>query len=147
MNDSLTICPKCNSNACYEIKQNDLTSYLCFGCGYSTTSQQTFSNKKFKIVEVEASMAELHKDLRWIDKNTGYVWYPSTINQSEKGIVFADGNSKDNWRWSAMKSSEILEEEKDKFPKNQKYKIDKKTLKQFDRLDFIDALDHIGYFR
>lgn len=147
MKDKLIICPHCGGNGCYEIEQPDLITWFCIGgCGYTSNSQQTFSNKKFQITEIEASLPELVKDLKFIDKK-GYVWYPSVINQEEKGMVFPDGTSKNNWKWSAMKFVKILEEEKEKYPKNQLYKLDKSSMKQFSPMDFIDAIDYIGFFK
>lgn len=148
-NDSLTICRRCNSNACYEFQQPQLTTWLCMGCGFTTNSEYTFSNKKFKIVDVESSLPELIKDLRFVDEK-GYVWYPTVINQNGKGMVFPDGNNKDNWKWSAVKSIEVNDSEKEKYknPKGgyYKFKSDMESLKQFEQLDFMDGLEYIGYF-
>ena len=50
-------------------------------------------------------------------------------------MVFAEGNSKDNWAWAAVKA--IPDEEKG-------YKTDMTTAKHFVERDFIEALSHIG---
>ena len=64
----------------------------------------------------------------------------------EKGMLFLDGNSKDNWRWAAVNSIEILEEEKAKFPKGQTTKMDMKNIQHFEKEDFMEALDAINFF-
>jgi hypothetical protein len=47
-------------------------------------------------------------------------------------MVFAEGTSKTDWKWAAVKS------------KNSK--PDMTTKKEFDEGDFMEALDYIGYF-
>jgi len=149
MSDKLTICPHCNGNACYEFSQPQLTSWICMGCGYTTNSEYTFSNKKFKIGDVEASLPELIKDLRFIDEK-GYVWYPTVINENGKGMVFPNGTNIKNWKWSGVKSVKIEENEKSKYPNPKggyyEYRSDMDSIQYFDPLDFMDALEYIGYF-
>jgi hypothetical protein len=75
------------------------------------------------------------------------VWtVAQAINFTEKGSVFANGKSKDQWQWSAIKTIQLTEEEKSnpRF-KNQAYKSDSKTLQNFGS-DFIEACDYIGFF-
>jgi hypothetical protein len=88
---------------------------------------------------------ELYKDLMFISEDKK-VWFPSTVTLPNKGMVFLDGNSKDNWRWAAVNSIEILEEEKAKFPKDQTTKMDMKNIKHFEKEDFMEALDAINFF-
>jgi hypothetical protein len=47
-------------------------------------------------------------------------------------MVFAEGKTKDDWKWSAVKAK--------------KGKADMKTKKEFDEHDFMEALDYINYF-
>ncbi len=68
---------------------------------------------------------------------------PSFINVEEKGMVFADGTGRDNWRWAGVKSVPVDKEEKKKF-KNAKYRADMSTIKHFEERDFIEALSYIG---
>ena len=88
---------------------------------------------------------ELYKDLMFVDENKK-VWFPSTITIPNKGMVFVDGTSKETWRWAAVLSVEILEEEKAKFPKEQTHKMDMKNIQYYAQKDFMDALDTIGFF-
>ena len=51
----------------------------------------------------EEVMPELYKDLRFIDyKNQ--VWYPTVVNIEDKGTVFINGTTKENWGWAAVKA-------------------------------------------
>lgn len=150
MSDNLILCRKCGSNACYEFKQPELTTWICFGCGYTTNSKQNLGNKKFKPEDIEISLPELIKDLKFVDEE-GYFWYPSVINQNEKGMVFPDGTSTKDWKWSAIKTVSVADDEKEKFvnPKGgyYLYKSDFGSLQRYDEFDFIEALDYIGYFK
>jgi hypothetical protein len=75
---------------------------------------------------------------------------PATINIVEKGIIFASGNDKENWRWGAAKAIEIPEEEKPKYPNPTNpgtfysHRTDMKTLKHFEQSDYIGALTYLG---
>jgi hypothetical protein len=93
---------------------------------------------------LEAS-PELYKDLMFIDEDKK-AWFPSTVTLPNKGMVFLDGTTKDNWKWAAVNSIEILEEEKAKFPKDQTTKMDMKNIQHFDKEDFMEALDAIKFF-
>jgi hypothetical protein len=142
--DQLKDCPCGGSNACYEQKvDKDLTTWLCFGCGKSSSSvMQQGSAPVLKAIELAP---ELYKDISYTDKD-GQVWFPSTITLPGKGMVFVDGTSKDNWRWAAVRAVEISEEEKNNFPKEQTHKMDMKNIKHFSERDFIEALSEIDFF-
>ena len=142
--ENMTICPRCGGNACYEQEiEGGVKTYFDFGCGFTTS---TLMKKGSKLVEdTLASSPELYKDLMFVDEND-FVWFPSTITVPEKGMVFIDGTSKENWGWAAAKAILITEEEKDKYPKGQQYKMDMKNIQRFAEKDFMDALDVIGFF-
>lgn len=137
------------SDACYEqtFNQNgeDVKTWLCFGSGFSTS---TFMDKDSKLVkETLETSPELYKDLMHTDKDNK-VWFPATITLPKKGMVFADGTSKDDWKWSAVKAIEITEEDRKlkQYPKDQEYRMDMANAKQFDKKDFMDALEVIGFY-
>ena len=137
-------CPHCGGNACYEQQvSKEVSTHFCFGCGYSTSTLM-LEGSKLLTDTLEAS-PELYKDLMFIDENK-QVWFPATVTLPNKGMVFLDGTKKDNWRWAAVKSVEILEEERAKFTKDQTHKMDMKNIQYFDQKDFMDALDHINFF-
>jgi hypothetical protein len=140
--DNLIICPRCTSDACYELKNNDIVFWDCFGCGFQSNSTLTTSNPNLD--DIVSTLPELYKDLRYIDE-MGKCWFPKTVNIPSKGMVFANGKSILDWKWSAVLSVPIDENEKSKFH-NQNYKMDMRTIKDFDERDYIEALDYINYF-
>jgi hypothetical protein len=92
----------------------------------------------------------LYKDLIWKDPETGLMWLPSMVNEPTKGMVFANGPSKEEWGWAAVKAVPVTEEEKEKYPipgkKGQFYefRMDMSTLKMFEERNYIDSLSYIG---
>jgi ribosomal protein L1 len=97
-------------------------------------------------------LPELYKDLFFKDKE-GKIWMPNMVNQPDKGMVFAQGNNKDNWRWTGVKAVPVKEEEKKKYPKPGKkneyyeFRMDMSTAKYFEEKDFMEALEYIGIFQ
>ena len=151
LKDNLTICPCGKSDACYEqdLGANYKVSQ-CYGCGFTTNSQMT-SESQFLEEQLEI-LPELYKDLIFID-DKGYHWMPSAINNPEQGMVYADGKTPEEWKWSAVKAILIPEEDREKYPmpgkegEYYKYKMDTSTLQRFEERDFMEALDYIGAFK
>ena len=143
MIDSIFIdCPCCNKGVCIETKTEYITLWSCQTCGYKSTSRMISGSD---IVEKEhVKYPYLIQDLRKEINNL--VWYPSIVNIETKGMVFPDGTSKDDWKWASMLFVEVPEEEKYLF-KNNTHKSDMSTLKHFDRLAFMDALEYIGFYK
>ena len=142
--EQMITCPHCGGNACYEQQVNEeVKTNFCFGCGFSTSTLMTVNSRL--LTETLDTSPSLYKDLMYTD-DKNQVWFPATVTIPEKGMVFLDGTSKDSWKWAAVKAVEILEEEKSKFPKDQKYKMDTKNTKFFEQRDFMEALDCVGFF-
>jgi hypothetical protein len=146
--DNLTICAKCGSDACYvdEVNQ-DIKTYFCYGCGFQTNSLMKEGDVFFeRQLEV---LPELYKDLLNKDDD-GHIWMPTTVNIPEKGMIFANGPSKDQWSWAAVKAVPVTKEEAEKYPIPSKkgeyysWRMDMTTLKEFNERDFIEALSYIG---
>ena len=127
MIEKLLICPRCESNACSEISNDKLTVWNCFGCGFTSNSTMIKEN----IEQTEVTLPELYKALKFKDAN-GLHWYPNTVILDDKSMVFAEGNSIADWKWSAVQSKDG--------------KADMTTKKEFEERDFMEALDYIGYF-
>tara|TARA_R110001592_G_scaffold171881_2_gene410324 strand:- start:986 stop:1447 length:462 start_codon:yes stop_codon:yes gene_type:complete len=149
--DKLTICPRCGSDACYKQELGaDYEVHQCYGCGFTTNSQMV-SESQFLEEQLEI-LPELYKDLIFID-DKGYHWMPSAINTPEQGMVYADGKTPEEWKWSAVKAMPIPEKDRKKYPipgkeeEYYEYKMDSSTLKQFKERDFMEALDYIGVFK
>ena len=140
MIEKLIECPRCGSNACSEMSDNKITIWLCMGCGFTTNTFMTPENA----VKAEEVIPNLYVDLKFID-DKGLAWYPNSVTLENKSMVFADGTSKDDWKWAAVKSVEIAEKDRDKF-KGEEYRADMTTIKHFEEKDFMDALEYIGYF-
>ncbi len=94
-------------------------------------------------------LPELYKDLVSKDEN-GIMWMPSTVNLPQQGMIFANGPSKSDWGWAAVKAVPVLEEEKEKYPIPSKkgefyeWRMDMTTLQMFPERDFMEALSYIG---
>ena len=146
--DNLIKCAKCGSDACYveEVNQ-DIKTYFCYGCGFQTNS---LIKKDSQFLEEQSKvLPELYKDLFYTDEE-GKIWMPSSVNLPQQGMVFANGSSKEDWGWAAVKAIPVLEEEKTKYPilgKQDEYyewRMDMTTLKMFPERDYMDALSYIN---
>jgi hypothetical protein len=148
MNDQLTTCHRCNSDAAYvqEVNEN-IKNYFCYGCGFISNSLMTRDSDFLK--EQMELLPNLYLELMGEDEY-GKVWMPTIVNVPDKGMVFANGPSASNWKWAAAKSVEVKEEEKIKYPipgkkgEYHKWRTDMTTLKEFEENDFIEALSYIG---
>ena len=142
--DNLGICPRCGSDACYENNLGaDYKIYQCYGCGFTTNTLMT-EDSEFLEEQLEV-LPELYKDLVYVDES-GLNWIPSTINIENKGMIFVQGKSIEDWNWVACPAKELTEEEKSNFPKDATYKMDMKNASYFKERDFIEAMDYIGMF-
>jgi len=140
--DTLKECSRCGSDACYNQEvTKDISIELCYGCGFQSNSVMT-NGSKF-LAEQMAVLPELHKELMDEEEDTGKIWMPTTVNIEDKGMVFADGTSRNNWRWAGVKAVNITEDEIEKY-KGKKYKPDMSTIKHFQERDFMEALSYIG---
>jgi hypothetical protein len=146
--DNLIICPHCSSDACY-VTENSPTvkTYSCFGCGFTTNSLMK-EGEEFYQQQIEV-LPELYKDVMFKDKDD-LIWMPTTINLPQQGMVFYNGTSKENTKWSAVQAVKVTEEEKEKYPIKSKpgeyyeWRMDMTTLQSFEMKDFIEALSYIG---
>lgn len=145
--DNLTICNRCGSDACYvQEVNNEINNYMCYGCGFLTNSLMKQGEQFFE--EQMLTLPDLYKELMGEDEN-GLIWMPNMVNVPNKGMVFANGTSAANWKWSGVKAVPMPEEEKVKFAekgKDYEFKMDMETIQHFDERDFIEALDYIGVF-
>jgi|TARA_R110000822_G_scaffold893_2_gene3871 hypothetical protein len=142
--DNLGICSRCNSDACYEQDLGvNYKVYMCYGCGFTTNTLMT-EGSEFLEEQLEV-LPEIYKDLVYVD-DEGLNWVPSTINVGDKGMIFVQGKSIEDWNWVACSAKELTEEEKPKFPEGTTHKMDMTNSSPFNERDFIDAMDYIGLF-
>ena len=147
--DNLTICPcQRQSDACYmQEVSSEIKNHMCYGCGFVSNSLMR-EGERFYEEQIEI-LPELYKDLFWTDED-GKIWMPSVVNEPTKGMVFANGASSSTWMWGAVKAVPVKDEEKEKYPiPNKKgeyyqFRMDMTTLKNFDKFEFIDALEYIN---
>ena len=96
-------------------------------------------------------LPNLYKELAGEDEE-GLVWIPQTVNIPTKGMVFANGNNYESFKWAGVLAVPVKEEEKEKYPIPHKpgqfyeWRMDMETIKEFEENDFIEALDYIGVF-
>jgi hypothetical protein len=147
--DKIIICPKSGGNLCYETQVTpEITNWMSLSCGYWTNSLMKEGSEFYN--EQMETLPELYKDLAWKDESTELVWLPQTINEPQKGMIFANGTNVKEWKWSAVKAVHVTEEEKYKYPipkqpgKFYEYRMDMTTIQHFDEREFIDALEYIG---
>jgi hypothetical protein len=140
MDDKLVICSHCGSDACWEHTQQRVKIWSCMGCGF-TTNELMIDGSQL-VTETEEVMPELYKDIKFVD-NDKKVWYPTVINIEDKGTIFVNGTTKDNWGWAGIKAVETTDEEKEKL-KGATHKSDPKTLKMFDKKNFDEACHYVG---
>lgn len=141
MEDKLIQCPVCGSQLCYEYDHTQYKQWMCFSCGYGSTSHMV-EGSDF-VTSSKQSLPELIKDLEFIDDNKT-VWYPSVINIPEKGILFPNGHNKFDWKWAVAPLVKISKEEKSRFPKGQTHKVDLKKIEYFDRELYSAALTRLN---
>ena len=142
--DNLGICSRCNSDACYEQDLGvNYKVYMCYGCGFTTNTLMT-EGSEFLEEQLEV-LPEIYKDLVYVD-DEGLNWVPSTISLPEKGMIFIQGKSVNDWTWASCPAKELADEEKSKFPEGTTHKMDMKSVKYFNERNFIEAMDYIGVF-
>jgi len=141
--DNLVICKRCGSNACYEQKiSEEVTTHLCMGCGFTTSTLMTEGSEP--VTSVLETSPELYKALMFKDED-GLHWFPSTMTLPNKGMVFIDGTSKEDWKWAAVNAVPLQEGDK-KVSDDQTHKMDMQNVKHFEEREFMDALEVIGFF-
>jgi len=139
--DNLTICSRCDSDACYVDEVNlEIKTQFCYGCGFQTNSLMK-EGEEFYTQQLDV-LPELYKDLLYTDKNN-QVWMPSAVNIPEQGMVFANGPSGQEWGWAAVKAIELQEGDK-RVREDQTHKMDMNSIQMFGERDFMDALSYIG---
>jgi hypothetical protein len=147
--DKIIMCPKSGGDLCYETQVTpEITNWMSLSCGYWTNSLMKENEDFYN--EQMSSLPELYKDLAWKDELTKLVWLPQTINEPQKGMIFANGTNANEWKWAAVKAIPVTEEDKYKYPipkqpgKFYEWRMDMSTLQHFDEREFIDALEYIG---
>jgi len=142
-------CPKSGGDLCYRTQVSpEVSTYLSLSCGFWTNSLMKEGEEFYE--HQMSTLPELYKDLAWKDEKTEMVWIPNTINQPGLGMVFANGPSKKEWGWAAVKSIKIPEEDRKNYPipgkegEFMEYRMDMDNMQIFHERDYIDALSFVG---
>ena len=142
-------CPKSGGDLCYKVQvAPEIYNYMSLSCGFWTNSFMT-EDHEFYMQQME-TLPELYKDLAWKDPQTGLIWLPNTINNTEQGMIFANGSDVSNWKWAAVKAVKIPKKEQKNHPipgkpgEFMKFKMDMKNMHLFEERDYIEALSYIG---
>jgi len=143
--ESVIDCPICyDTDACFEDTQEKFKSYMCFNCGFMSSTYYTKDNSDM----VEGS-SKLVDDLKFFDKERKIYWYPSVLNMGPKGVIFPEGNIKE-WVWKYAKVEKISEEEQKDYPKPgedgefYKEKLDVEGAESFGQYEFLEACKKMG---
>ena len=141
--DEIVNCPKSGGDLCYKMRVNEnITNYYSLSCGFWTNTLMKAGSSFFE--EQIELLPELYKDLAWTDPNTELIWLPTTINEEQLGMVFANGQNSSTWSWSAVKARPLTEDELKEVEGKITHKPDMSTMKTFHERDFMEALSYIG---
>ena len=141
-------CPVCfDEKSCFEefVKEQNLKSYLCFHCGFTSNSFYSKESKE-RLNQIETT-SQLVRKLEFFDEEREIYWYPSVVNMGPKGIIFPEGDIK-NWVWKYAKVVEVEENEKYPIPGEEgefyESKLDVENAEIFGQYKFLDACVAMG---
>lgn len=145
-NDALITCKRCKGDACYTQRVTpEISTYWCYSCGF-ISNDLMYEGQEY-LTQQTSTLPDLYLDLLYKDEDNRY-WMPSTVNIPDQGMVFAQGTSPLEWKWTAVKAVKRTEEDKKKNPKNtSEWKMDMSDQKFYEERDYLEALDYIGIFK
>ena len=138
-------CPVCyDGDTCFEDMQESFNSYMCFNCGFMSSSHYT----KDKEHRIEGT-SKLVEELKHFDGEREIFWYPSVVNMGKLGIIYPEG-SVDNWGWRFAVPVPVNEEEKESYPvpgKDGEFyteKLDVDNAMEYGQYEFFKACQSMG---
>ena len=141
-------CPICyDTDTCFEDIQEKFKSYMCFNCGFMSSTYYT----KDTVKEAEG-MVKLVDELKTFDEERQIWWYPSILNMGPKGIIFPEGNI-ENWVWKYAEVIEVPKEEQKNYPIPDKEgefyteKLDVENAKSYGQYEFLQACKDMGIIK
>jgi len=141
-------CPVDGLGNCFHERLEEGDAYMSFDCGYASNEHYKIGSEAIENVLRDAP--QLITDLAVEDEARGIVWIPSVIQIPEKGIVFPDGTSKDQWGYRFAPEIEIPEEEQQKWPiegqdgKFYTNRLDMENSIAYESWQFADAIANLG---
>lgn len=141
-------CPICyDQDSCFEDIQETFKSYICFNCGFMSSSFYTENNvERTKLLQ---DTSRLIKDLEFFDEERQIYWYPSVVNMGKLGIIYPEGNI-DYWVWKYAKVVEVPKEEQQNYPvlgeDGEFYteKLDIENAETYGQYEFLGACQSMG---
>ena len=135
-------CPVCfDVDKCFEDIQETFTSYLCFNCGFMSDSRYEIGS--LTLIENLKSSPKLVQDLQIEDKQRNIVWFPAVINMGEKGLIFPEGTTPQDYVWKYAQVVEVSEEEREKYD-NYDRRLDIENAESFGQNGFLEACKTMG---
>jgi len=137
-------CPVCGEHTAIEEKEDDIFSWMCISCGY--TSNTLYKKNSSTIRKVFSTSPKLINELKVHDKKRHIYWIPTVINMPSRGLIFPEG-TKTQLIWTYIPIIDIPEKDQIKYPIGNSGKFHTKKLepsqaKKFTR--FYDALQEMG---
>ncbi len=135
-------CPIChNVDQCFEDIQDGFNSYLCFSCGYMSSTH--YEQGSLALIDNLKKSPKLVQSLQMLDKERNIIWFPSVINMGEKGMIYPEGKQ-ELWYWKYAKIVEIPEEERSQYDGHDK-KLDLEGAETFENKNgFMQACKKMG---
>ena len=138
-------CPICyDSDTCFEDTQEKFKSYMCFNCGFMSSSHYIEEN----LDKVE-NTSKLVNELKFFDDEREIYWYPSVVNMGPKGIIFPEGNV-EHWVWKYAEVVEVPKKEQKDYPIPDKEgefyteKLDIDNATTYGQYEFLEACKKMG---
>ena len=138
-------CPICyDTDTCFEDTQEKFKSYMCFNCGFMSSSYYTIDGAS----KIE-NTSKLVEELKFFDEERQIYWYPSVVNMGPKGIIFPEGDA-EHWVWKYAQVVEVPKEEQKNYPILDKEgefyteKLDIDNAKAFGQYEFLKACKKMG---
>ena len=138
-------CPYCyDSDACFEDIQSEFKSYMCFNCGFMSSSYYT----KDGVNKIE-NTSKLVEELKFLDEEREIYWYPSVVNMGKLGIIYPEGMVGD-WGWRFASVVQVEPDEIESYPilneegKFYTEKLDVENAMEFGQYEFMLACKAMG---
>tara|TARA_R110000851_G_scaffold223122_2_gene376036 strand:+ start:1849 stop:2364 length:516 start_codon:yes stop_codon:yes gene_type:complete len=103
-------------NDCVLVEMDETTgaeARICMETGYTTTDRFTVGNPALE--QYELTVPQLYKDTKYLDPLLNQYWYLATM-RTALGCLYADGTSKDDYKWKLAPVRELTDEEKVNYP-------------------------------
>ena len=138
-------CPICyDSDTCFEDTQEKFKSYMCFNCGFMSSSHYIEEN----LDKVE-NTSKLVNELKFFDEEREIYWYPSVVNMGPKGIIFPEGTV-ESWVWKYAEVVEVPKKEQKDYQNPDKdgefytEKLDVENATTYGQYEFLEACKKMG---